>query len=137
MFNNLNKEMLIMLKKILVILVMVVMISTPVSAELIVHAGTEVTEDLEILDVEKDTYKIGEKVYVLAYQPYGTFGQDYLEVTLIDTSGLGESILERIDMEIDSEWDVAGLPLTLNPGEYRIKFASYEDSGSVRLNIVE
>lgn len=126
-----------MLKKILIMLVLVVMVSVPVSAELIVHAGTEVTDDLEILDVEKDTYKYGEEVYVLAYQPYGTFGQDYLEVTLIDTSGLGESILERVDMEIDSEWDVAGLPLTLNPGEYRIKFASFEDSGSVRLNIVE
>lgn len=126
-----------MLKKILIMLVLVVMISAPVSAEFIVHAGTEVTDDLEILDVEKDTYKYGEEVYVLAYHPYGTFGQDYLEVTLIDTSGLGESILERVDMEIDSEWDVAGLPLTLNPGEYRIKFASFEDSGSVRLNIVE
>jgi hypothetical protein len=126
-----------MLKKILIMLVLLVMVSVPVYAELIVHAGTEVTEELEILDIEKDTYKYGEKVYVLAYQPYGTFGQDYLEVTLIDTSGLGESILEGIDMEIDSEWDVAGLPLTLNPGEYRIKFASYEDSGSVRLNIVE
>jgi hypothetical protein len=124
------------MKKLLIALMMIFLISIPVSAEIIVQAGTEITDDLDIVDVEKSTYQYGEEVYVMAYSNK-PFGQKYLEITLINTSGLGEKILGRRDMEIDPDWDTAGLPVTPEPGEYKIKFSTYDESGFVELIIVQ
>ena len=125
------------MKKIIIVLVILMMMSIPVSAEFIMEAGTEIDEELNIQDVEKDTYLYGEEIYVIAQNPEGPFDQDYLEITLIDTSGLGESILQRVNMEINPDWDTAGLPVTLEPGTYKIKISSYDDSGYVTLNIIK
>lgn len=125
-----------MLKKTLVITILLVMVLGFSVQALDVTVGTEINDDLELKEEKKVVGNDG-ALYVRAESDKGRFGQEYITVTLFDTEGFGESIINKGNLSIDPNWSVYVMRPKLYPGEYKVKVETANDVGYVEFKIID
>jgi hypothetical protein len=125
-----------MLKKTLLITIMLVMVLGLSAQAMDVTAGTEINENLDLKE-EKTVIPNNGALYVRAESDKGRFGQDYLTITLFDTSGFGEKIVNKGNLPVDPNWSVYVMRPSLYPGEYKIKVETQNDVGYLEIEVIE